>query len=89
MTLSSQDYLKMKVVKIYHNFDLAKKHNEEHKDEHNKEIVNKKIPQYISQHGNAWNTVNASSFLNTPFALPDEINLSRYVILINKPIHNM
>ena len=28
-------------------------------------------------------------FFNTPFAWPDEINLSRYKILINEPLHDI
>ena len=88
-TLSSQNHLKRKVVQIYHNLDLA-----DLIDEHQQRNIPTKTltKQYLrtslnmKMHGIQR---MPALFFNTPIASPNEINLSRYEILINEPLHDI
>ena len=87
--LSSQNYFRKKVVKIYGNLDLA-----DLIDEHQQSNIQTKktIKQYVRTSANiemhGIQRMPALSF-NTSFASSGKINLSRYKILINASFHDV
>ena len=87
--LSSQNYLKKKVVKTYGNLDLV-----DLIDEHQQSNIRTKtiIKQYLRSSANMeMHGIQPTPALlfNTPFASSGEINLSRYKILINAPLYDI
>ena len=88
-SLTSQNGLKEKVVKIYHNLDLADlidKHQQRNIQTKTMTKQYLKTSLHMGMHGIKQ---MLALYFNTPFASADQINLSRYKILINKPPHDI
>ena len=87
-SLSSQNRLKKKVVKIYDNLDLADLIDEhQQRNIPTKTITKQYLRTSLNMEMHGIQRMPAL-FFNTPFASPDAINLSRYEILINEPLHD-
>ena len=78
-----------KVVKIYDNLDLADLIDEhQQRNIPTKTITKQYLRTSLNMEMHGIQRMPAL-FFNTPFASPDAINLSRYEILINEPLHDI